>query len=465
MKKSKVLFYLGFMGMLSGCVIDPSMHITSSTLSSSSEISVISSNSSSSIAPSSSSSNSNTVAYTPVSDDYSLIQEEMDYVGIPSTGSVKLLVFAVDFSDYPATQSGVSIADIDTAFNGNPEATDYHSLASYYDASSYGHLSLDADVFGYYRAPHPSWWYEDVDSPESMLIDELLAHYNSQIDYRDYDANEDGFIDSIYVMYSRPYDSDSNLWWAYQYYTYLDSEYDQTGSDFYLWMSTDFLLDGISGLDARTIIHESGHAMGLEDYYDYDESDYYNSGGLGGADMMDYTVGDHNPFSKLILGWLKPHVATTSLTIQLQPYESSGQVLLVTPDWNGTLFDEYLLISFYTPTGLYEQDQTYFFTQNGILIYHVDARIDNGWDYDSEYPSIYNYNNTDTRHKLISLVEADGDDSISDTTWVEEQDLFTEGDSYDTSEWYRSYSSNRHVTITIIAITEELATIRIDFTA
>ncbi|MCK7485830.1 MAG: hypothetical protein MZU97_10005 [Bacillus subtilis] len=39
--------------------------------------------------------------------------------------------------------------------------------------------------------------------------------------------------------------------------------------------------------------------MGLEDYYDYDPDGRYNVGGLGSADMMDYTVGDHNPFSKM----------------------------------------------------------------------------------------------------------------------------------------------------------------------
>lgn len=446
---------------LQGCIIDPSFHLTSSSssqLSSSSTSSVVSTMSTVS---STSSVVDNT--FNPTEEEFSLIQDEADYVGIPSTGVVKILVFAVDFSDYPAAASGVSLADIETVFNGPADATDYQSLASYYEQSSYGNLTLDADVFGYYRAEHPSWWYEPEDTTESVLIDDLLQYYDSQIDYSDYDANGDGFIDSIYVMYSRPYDSDTDRWWAYQYYTFLDTEYDQTGSDFYLWMSTAFLLDGATGLDARTIIHESGHAMGLEDYYDYDESDSYNSGGLGGADMMDYTVGDHNPFSKLILGWLKPQIVTQSITVTLNPYESSGQVLLVTPQWNGSVFDEYLLIAFYTPTGLYEQEQYYYWDRSGVVIYHVDARIDNGWDDQSMYYSIYNYNNTDTSHKLISIVEADGDDSVSDTTWVENDDLFDVNDTYEISQWFKAFTSNDNVEISIDSMTSTSVTVTINF--
>jgi hypothetical protein len=50
--------------------------------------------------------------------------------------------------------------------------------------------------------------------------------------------------------------------------------------------------------------------------------------------------------------------------------------------WNGTAFDEYLMLEYYTPTGLNQRDSeepydngAQGFTQNGIRIYHVDARL------------------------------------------------------------------------------------------
>lgn len=462
MKKFNALL-LSIPLMIGGCF--------SSTLPSSSITSVDSSNASisSSESTSVSSTSSNTESsetgitpYTPIAAGYTLVQEEIGYMGIPSVGTNKLLVFAVDFSDYPSVSSGVTIADVEASFNGTPAETDYESLASYYAKSSYGTLTLDADVFGFYRASQPSSYYETADYPESELIDELLTYYNATIDYSQYDANEDGYIDGIYVMYTRPYDSETDLWWAYQYYTFEEEKtYDGVYSDYYIWMSTQFLLDGENGLDARTIIHETGHMMGLEDYYDYDDTDLYNWGGLGGADMMDYTVGDHNPFSKLLLGWMTPHVVTQTQTVTIESYESSGDVLLVTPTWSNTLFDEYVLISFYTPTGLYEDDVTYYFAESGITIYHVDAHNDNGYDEEAGYYSMYNNNNTDTEHTLIRYVEADDDGSIISTAWVEEDDLFRTSDTFLMDGWYELTWQNDVFTIEIIEITSTTATVSI----
>ena len=53
------------------------------------------------------------------------------------------------------------------------------------------------------------------------------------------------------------------------------------------------------------------------DYYDYEEG-LRPDGGLGGADMMDYTVGDHNSFTKIILDWTTPLVVSGKNQRQLQ---------------------------------------------------------------------------------------------------------------------------------------------------
>ena len=60
-------------------------------------------------------------------------------------------------------------------------------------------------------------------------------------------------------------------------------------------------------VDAHTFIHETGHLLGLDDYYDY--NDYRGAkGGLYGADMMDNNIGDHGSVNKLLLGWIEPTV-------------------------------------------------------------------------------------------------------------------------------------------------------------
>ncbi|MDD3106525.1 MAG: hypothetical protein PHP65_01810, partial [Bacilli bacterium] len=156
---------------------------------------------------------------------YSLLQNELDSVGIPATGDVKILVFAVDFSDYPSSTSDVSIDDIEIAFNGDSSQLNYESLKSYYQISSYGRLNITADIYGFYRASNSASYYEDeyeklwavdpvtgdyvysydeVTYPNSDLIYELLDYYDTSIDYSDYDGNNDGYIDGIYIIYTHP---------------------------------------------------------------------------------------------------------------------------------------------------------------------------------------------------------------------------------------------------------------------
>ncbi len=160
-------------------------------------------------------------------------------------------------------------------------------------------------------------------------------------------------------------------------------------------------------VDAHTFIHETGHMLGLDDYYDYDNK----SNPSGCLDMMDFNIGDHNAFSKYLLGWIEPKVFNFKENVfTLKPFESSGDFILIpsSKDKNISTMDEYLLIEFYTPTGLNAFDATYnylnsypkMFTKAGVKIYHIDARIGkviydydySDWVYDKY---VYNYSKED----------------------------------------------------------------------
>ena len=132
-------------------------------------------------------------------------------------------------------------------------------------------------------------------------------------------------------------------------------------------------------VDAHTLIHETGHLLGLEDYYDYDGK----MGTAGGLDMMDNNIGDHTAYSKYSLGWTNPYVVTGDSEITIKPFESSGDMILIKDDWNHSAMDEYLLIEFYTPTGLNAKDAEakyagiypIMFQKPGIKVYHIDSRL------------------------------------------------------------------------------------------
>jgi hypothetical protein len=207
-------------------------------------------------------------------------------------------------------------------------------------------------------------------------------------------------------------------------------------------------------VDAHVYIHEVGHLLGLFDYYSYDQ-DEGDWGALGGVDMMDYNVGDHNPYSKALLGWSSPTVIEDSIALQLPPYATTGASLLISPSFQQTLMDEYLIIEYYTPESLFEADSIDAFAGRypktfsipGIRIYHVDSRVAassyvNGRKtFNAFVTSIpegstlaYDiaHSNTASRslnpnHRLIHLLESSGQNSFKHQGYAINSTLFQTG--------------------------------------
>ena len=110
--------------------------------------------------------------------------------------------------------------------------------------------------------------------------------------------------------------------------------------------------------------------------------------------MQDSNVGGHDPFSSYALGWGSAYIPTETTTIDLKPFQESGEMILLspTPNANNSPFDEYLLLEYYTPTGLNKLDCDYQYESaypqgpkdSGIRVWHVDARLastNNGYTY------------------------------------------------------------------------------------
>jgi len=417
---------------------------------------------------------------------YATLQDELETVGIPAIGDVRILVFVVDFPDKLISNTAQVLANTELAFNGESQDLTYESLSSYYLKSSYNQLNITADIYGVYTtslnasdyeiandefyATDPitgEYLYPNATHPDSDIIFEVLSYYDDVIDYSDYDSNNDGFIDGIYIMYNHEisYVSGSDLWWAYQYYYYYYDSFDGVAPNYYVWAGIDFFNEGDEGINAKTIIHETGHMLGLEDYYDYYPDDAVNSGGLG-TFMMDYTIGDHDAFSKILLGWITPIVIEASMEVEIAPHLENGDVLLIIDEWKNTIFDEYLLVMYYTPDGLNELDSEFMFTVAGILIFHISAKIDDGYNQNYYYYSIFNNNNTDSPNKLIKIIEADMGNDIDKYAIVENSDLFKAGmifnDSiYTNYRWYTGSLINFY--INVVTINESSATIEINF--
>lgn len=401
------------------------------------------------------------------------IAQNHKYVrGIKSTGTQKLLIIPVCFTDYPAPTDFKE--NIELAFFGTEEDTGWESVQSFYKKSSYGKLNITGTVLESFQTNEPSTYFENlstdpVDSEEEIIV-RAFEYYDSSVDFSDYDCDKDGFVDSVIIIYSTPrqVSMSNTLWKAFvSFICYKDICYDNTSVCFSMFASYTYMFDKTRAKkelkrNTEVYIHETGHLLGLEDYYDNNLSTG-SDGGLGQSDMMDHNVGDHNAFTKMMLGWACPYVVTgVNTSITLNPFTSSGDCIIIPKLWKDSFFAEYYLIDFYTPDGLYEYSlgNEGIFTISGVRIYHVIATLNPQKELDDKN-SIFQYNNQTSSNMLITLIQADrgtpSEIALSPST---NSDLFTTGQKLDNPYWYDGTKTNFKISITSI---DDKAIINIDF--
>ena len=138
-----------------------------------------------------------------------------------------------------------------------------------------------------------------------------------------------------------------------------------------------------------------------------------------------------DPFSKTILGWVFPTlVYDQNYEVTLEPFTTTGDCLFISKLDNGTYFDEFYVISLYTPDGLneYKHDMEYgLYSISGVLIYHVNSRTKKDITNVTNIQNIYRYLNNEAFRRLIEIVPC-GDNDINKTFIIDDSDLYLEGD-------------------------------------
>ncbi len=345
-----------------------------------------------------------TVATGSTLEDYSNASKSLS---LKSTGERKLLVIPIQFQDVKFEDEDQARHDIEASFFGTEDEVGWESVSSFYYKSSYGYLNITGRVTKPFTLPCTTseLLHMNYGNNSWFALRESIEWYKQTYDdIDDYDSDGDGYIDSVWMVYAQNNcnysktgvcsdNSDnthlpSDLYWAFVHRDYtVQPNFSSPNAYCYGWASYDFMYEGgYDKPDAHTFIHETGHILGLPDYYNYDRdgrNDMYSPAGK--VDMMDNNIVDHNAYSKFLLNWVEPQVVkdnTTSLTIR--PFESSGDCILVPNEsFKDNPFAEYLMIEFYTPTGLNQLDSEVPYAKYnfkamdtiGIKIYHVDSRL------------------------------------------------------------------------------------------
>ena len=337
--------------------------------------------------------------------------------GMPTKGDVKILALMIDFSGTAHIASDSNAAVGAKLFGDGSGGFPYESLRNFYRRSSYNQLEIGGNVLGWYTTSYSRSSVATTTAGRQALIKEALSYYDSQgHDFTQYDNDGDGAIDYLVVLWAGAHGSWSSFWWGYQT-TFIDPSFKLDGKTLssYSWQWESYNYPS-GGFTPNVVIHETGHALGLPDFYDYDESSGI-SGGVGGLDQMDANQGDHNAFSKWMMEWLTPSVYTAgSNTVNLAATGSSPNAAIFMPD--ASLSQPYS--EFYVVQNRYRTANDTPYPADGLLIWHVDARLNTaGTD--------FLYDNSYTAHKLLRLMEADGLEEIESGGDADAGDYYVQG--------------------------------------
>lgn len=382
-----------------------------------------------------------------------------DFYGtMPSQGGGQMMVFYVDFPDckYDYEPSVEEINEICFGYNNDTSDPNYPftTIRSFFFRSSKGVLDLNGRVFRY-TAKKPIAYYQVNDAGETdldkvRLMTELFQYHNRFVDFSQFDSDKDGYIDNILV--SVPKTASENDWWpcSGQNYSNLEADGVKIGH-------TTIGSDQIDSAEdhrefVSTYVHETGHTMGLPDYYLSHSEDIEGFHGESGTEMMDSdNYSDFGCFSKLMLGWYREkqvQIYDTAKggeqTFLLKNAQTSAGNCLILPC--GTLDSnynsEYMIFEFNTDQqnnlGINrDKTQTYGFkVASGVRGFHVQAAAQ---DYEDFRWLIY---------------QTDGDDQVSPDSGIrlirlindaEGGDVFKTGDVIDGKisgfHWYASDES------------------------
>ncbi len=321
----------------------------------------------------------------------------------------------------------------DTTHSGSNTVSSYNSLIfsgadsmyEYYREASYGQTSVVGDVApSWYQSAYPMSEYgadsaggvDDLNGPIYRLVTEAVLLADSDIDFSDYDEDNDGTVDHVIIVHAGNGQETlpiGNPIWSH-HWAVVDADTSSPGNQ-------DLIVDGVQVYGYTMLAedspmgvfaHEFGHDLGLPDLYDTDDS----SEGVGDWDIMaggswlGFPQGSRpslpSAFSKIELGWVTPIVVDVPMVDQQIPSVWDNPIVYKLPI--GDADGEYFLV---------ENRQQLGFDTNipgsGLLIWHIDESVpDNSRD----------------SHRMVDLEEADerdGDHPLDATDpWFDNRDGF-----------------------------------------
>ena len=221
------------------------------------------------------------------------------------------------------------------------------SARQYFYDSSHGQYNPQFDVVGPVTVSENMAYYGKNNSygndshPEHMINEACkLADSECGIDFTQYDNDEDGYVDFVFVIYAGYGEADggaSNTIWPHAWNLYsaagIKCQVDGKTVDLYACGNElDFFSKTHTGIG--TFCHEFSHVLGLPDLYVTNTATHPT---LNEWDIMDYgpynndgnTPPSFSAYERFFMGWLQPRLIVDPENVVLNELQTSNEALLI----------------------------------------------------------------------------------------------------------------------------------------
>ena len=341
----------------------------------------------------------------------------------PHTGSPKALVILAEFQDVPFTiQDTKKIFTnylmneghfSDTRYGQNQN---YKGVRGYFKDCSYGQFTPVFDVIGPVKLPKPQAVYgEGIHDRMDLLLPDVCEAVDDSVNFADYDANNDGMVDLVYVIYagySANYNGNKETdIWPKSGTVNISNTYD--GKSIHRYGVSNELAGDENKTKGKEKIngiglfcHEFSHTLGLPDIYAIDKkAKNQDDQGMEFWDLMDGGTevrGGRVPASYLawereVMGWIKiDELKNDSLIENLKSIDNGGKAYKIVNPNNS---NEYIVLQS-MQKGPWNQgwgDGTY---GKGLLAYRIS--------YPSNKVNVFDFPNNMKGKPRVIPIPADG---------------------------------------------------------
>lgn len=340
----------------------------------------------------------------------------------PHTGKPRTLVILAEFSDTPFRINSPKEA-FDEYLNAEGELKDYGnynyknygSVRKYFKDMSFGQFEPQFDVYGPVKLDNTLAYYGEDTGNRTDRMDRLIPDVckaaDGLVDFSQYDADNDGYVDLVYVIYAGYAQSvsgnSSDCIWPKSGTTSMNETFDNKkiyryGVSNELSDTPDKNYTRINGIGL--FCHEFSHTMGMPDLYatitayqdvDNQQLEYWSI-----MDSGTYTANGRVPtaytaWEREAFGWLEIGTLENKGSISLPTIDNGGKAYRIM-NGNDNTGNEYLIVQNIQQEGWNSQQ-----LGHGMLVFHVD------YDANAFNISQNRVNNT-LGHPRMTIIPADG---------------------------------------------------------